>query len=336
MLRFTKEQEAFVLNHRRMHNKLHQEMQVRFGVNAANQASFQMNASPLPKDVWGEWDRDALVIQRDVLAVFNDLAATVSKSMPLGKLIHYFQQLGDNSEAHVSLDGRSKARKDAAERAYVGTPLPIIDSTYGFTWREMLAAQTEGVSLEDGNRQNAVRKVAEKLENISLYGDSQIVVSGQTLYGLANHPNRNTRSTGSTLASTTGANWKSEVIATLKLLHGDNYMGRPVTLYVNWSDWFYAGSTDYSTSYNSKTIAQAVREIEGVANVVASSKVPANTIIAVVKASDVVQVLNGMPIMTRPKARLNPEDDYDFIVMAAAAVELKYDANNNMGLAVSS
>jgi hypothetical protein len=36
------------------------------------------NASVLPKDVWGEWDRSAITVQRDVLSVFNDLAASVS------------------------------------------------------------------------------------------------------------------------------------------------------------------------------------------------------------------------------------------------------------------
>jgi len=328
MLKFTKEQAEFVANARRQHEQQHAAMKSMYS------NSLIGNASPLPKDVWGEWDRDGIMIQRDVLAVFNDLAAAVSRPMPLGKLIHHFQQISDSSGVNISMDGRSKARNDQPEYSYVGTPLPIVDSTFGFGWRQVLAAQTEGVSLDEGARMNSNRKVAEKLEDIVLNGDSQIVVAGSQLYGLRNHPKRNTRSTGSTLNGTTGANWVSEITATLKLLHGDNFRS-PATIYLNWDDWFYATATEYTAGYPKK-ISQAVLEIPGIANILPCSKVPANNIIALVKSREVVSLLNGMPMMTRAQARHNPEDDYNFVVMAASALEIKYDANDQCGVAHSS
>ncbi len=336
MLKFSPAQINYVANVRRMHEQEHAFMQHRFGVNAANQSQFMANASPLPRDVWAVWDKEAIQVSRSVLAVFNNLSASVSSPMNLGKLLHYFAQVGDSGEAHVSLDGRSSARTDQPEYAYVGTPLPIIDSTFKFGWRQMLAAQTEGETLDAAARVNSIRKVAEKLESIALVGDSQIVIGGSVLYGLTNHPKRNTRSTGATLASGTGAQWKSEIIATIKLLHGDNFRGRRVTIYLNWDDWFYASQTDYTTAYAGKSILANISEIAGVAEIVPSSSVTANTIIALVKERDVVEVLSGMPITTRAQARTNPEDDYIFKTWAAAAVELKYDSNDNIGLAVSS
>jgi hypothetical protein len=328
MLKFTKEQAEFVANARRQHEQQHASMMSMYG------NALIGNASPLPKDVWGEWDRDGIMIQRDELAVFNDLAAAVSRSMPLGKLIHHFMQISDSSGVNVSMDGRSKALNDQPEFSYVGTPLPIIDSTFGFGWRQVLAAQTEGVSLDEGARMNSNRKVAEKLEDIVLNGDSKIVVAGSQLYGLRNHPKRNTRSTGSTLNGTTGANWVSEITATLKLLHGDNFRS-PATIYLNWDDWFYATATEYTAGYPKK-ISQAVLEIPGIANIIPASKVPANNILALVKNREVVSLLNGMPMMTRAQARHNPEDDYNFVVMAASALEIKYDANDQCGVAHSS
>lgn len=330
MLRFTPQQTQFLLNSRRQHETEHAYMQHRFG------SAFIGNASPLPKDVWGEWDNEAIQLSRSILAVFNDLAGSVSRPMDIGKLMHYFKQAGDSGEAHVSLDGRSSARTDQPEYGYVGTPLPIVDSTFKFGWRQMRAAQTEGESLDAPARVNALRRVAEKLESIALVGDASIVVAGSPLYGLTNHPKRNTRSTGSTLNGTTGANWKAEIIATLKLLHGDNFRNRQATIYLNWDDWFYASQTDYTANYAGGSILKKIMEIAGVGSIVPSNSVTANTIIALVKERDVVEVLNGMPIMTRAQARHNPEDDYIFKTMAAAAVELKYDANDNIGLAVSS
>lgn len=293
------------------------------------------NASPLPRDVWGEWDREGIEVQREVLAVFGDLADSVGMAMPIGKLVHYFQQISDSGSVNVSIDGRSKARTDQPTITYHGTPLPIIDSTFSYGWRQIEAARTEGFQLDGAGRRNAMFKVAEKLEDLALVGDSTVVVGGDTLYGLTNHPKRNTRNTTNDLSDCTGPEWLADVNATLKLLHDANFR-TPATLYVNWDDWFYANSTDYSTQYPNKTIAQRVLENAGVREVIPASKVAADTIIAVIKDRRVVQVLNGMPMSTRQQFRANPEDDYNFVVMAAQALEAKYDADDNCGIAHSS
>ena len=54
------------------------------------------------------------------------------------------------------------------------------------------------------------------------------------------------------------------------------------------------------------------------------------------KQRDVVEMLNGMPMTQRPINRLNSEDDFKVKIMAAQAIQLKYDADSQMGLAVSS
>jgi uncharacterized linocin/CFP29 family protein len=329
MLRFTPEQQAFLLANRRAFN----ERQTVIGQMLGN-TSLIGNASPLPKDVWGAWDREALDVQRQVLAVFNDLAASVATPMPIGKLVHHFQTVSDSGNVNVSLDGRSKARTDQPVIEYHGTPLPIIDSTFSYGWRQIEAARSEGFQLDSAARMNAMFKVAEKLEMIALDGDASVVVGTSPLYGLRTHPRRNTRSTGVTLNGATGAQWLAEIVATLKLLHADNFKV-PATIYLNWDDWFYATSTELTTGYP-KTIAQRVLELGGVREIIPADKVAANEIIALVKDRRTVQVLNGMPMSTRAQFRANPEDDYDFVTMAAASVEVKFDAEQNCGLAHSS
>lgn len=328
MLRFTKEQQDFVLANRRQFNASQTAMAT------VHNSGLIGNALPLPKDVWGQWDREGIEVQRDVLAVFNDLAASVTTPMPIGKLVHHFQTISDSGSVNVSLDGRSKARTDQPVIEYHGTPLPILDSTFSYGWRQVEAARTEGFQLDSAARMNANYKVAEALELQTLNGDSGIVVGGDQLYGLRNHPSRNTRSTTNDLSTCTGPEWLADTNATLALLHADNFYS-PATLYVNWSDWRYATSTDYSTSYAGKTIAQRIMEDAGVAAIVPSSRVAADEIIAVIKDKRVVQVLNGMPLVTRAQARLNPEDDYNFVTMAAAALEIKFDADGQCGIAHS-
>lgn len=329
MLKFTKEQQALILANRRGFNANQRAMA------AALNGTMLGNATVLPKDVWGEWDREAVQIQRDLLVVFNDLAASVSTPMNIGKLVHYFQTVSDSGDVNISLDGRSKARTDQPVIDYEGTPLPIWDSTFSFGWRQMLAAESEGFQLDSAARVNAARKVAEKAESLVLDGDTQIVVNGVTMYGLRTNPHRNTRSTGVTLNGATGAQWLSEINATLAMLYADNFYA-PATLYVNWGDWRYATSTDYSTAYAGKTIAQRVMEDSGIAQIIPASKIDANEIIGVVKNKGVLQLLNGMPMATRAQFRANPEDDYNFVTMMAAALEIKHDSAGNCGVVHSS
>jgi hypothetical protein len=71
---------------------------------------------------------------------------------------------------------------------------------------------------------------------------------------------------------------------------------------------------DYAANYP-KTILSRIMEIPGVAALVPASKVPTDELLGVVKRPDVVQILNGMPMTMRPKARQNPEDDYVFSVL---------------------
>ena len=328
MLRFTDEQQAFVLANRRQFNASQIAMAKNHGQTLIG------NALPLPKDVWGLWDREAVEVQRTTLRVFNDLSSSVSMPMPIGKLVHHFQTVSDSGSVNVSLDGRSKGRTDQPVFAYHGTPLPIIDSPFSYGWRQVAAASTEGFVLDAAGRSNSMRKIAEKAESLMLNGDTDIVVGADPLYGLRTHPRRNTRTTAQALNGATGAQWLATITATLKLLHGDNFKS-PATIYLNFDDWFYATSTEFTAGYP-KTIAQRVLELGGLREVIDADSINAGEVIAIVKDRSVLQVLSGMPMTTRAQFRANPEDDYNFVTMAAVALEIKFDANQNCGVAVSS
>ena len=328
MLRFTDEQQAFVLANRRQFNASQIAMAENHGQTLVG------NALPLPKDVWGLWDREAVEVQRTTLRVFNDLSSSVSMPMPIGKLVHHFQTVSDSGQVNVSLDGRSKGRTDQPVFAYHGTPLPIIDSPFSYGWRQVAAASTEGFQLDAAGRMNSMRKIAEKAESLMLNGDTDIVVGADPLYGLRTHPRRNTRTTAQALNGATGAQWLATITETLKLLHDDNFKS-PATIYLNFDDWFYATSTEFTAGYP-KTIAQRVLELGGLREVIDADSINPGEVIAIVKDRSVLQVLNGMPMTTRAQFRANPEDDYNFVTMAAVALEIKFDANQNCGVAVSS
>lgn len=324
MLRFTQAQERAINAARAGFNARQTAMAQAVG-NAAME--LEGNASPVPIDAWRRIDARSTRIQRDVLAVFNTLAMANSTPVGLGDLVSYFPKIGDSGEVHVSLDGRSEGLADAATIEYEGTPIPIIDAYARFGWRQMEVIRKGQAALDVETIANHQRKVAEKLEDMVLNGLSTIVVGGATIYGLRNHPQRNTGTHGLTLATATGAEWLTAARQICTLLIGDNAFGR-VTLFLNYSDWFVASSNEFAAGYP-KTILQRILEIEQIERVVPASKMTASNMVGVagLGSGEWGSILNAMPMVTRPKMRHNPEDDYVFGVMAAVAPQFRVDAN---------
>lgn len=326
MMKFTDEQNKFIVNEREKFNDDQRKL-------AASLPADLMigNASPIPRDVWGRWDTDAVQLNRSRLAVYNEFA-DLSEPVPIGVLVSHFAQVSDSSQVSVTMDGREDGKTDQAEVTYIGTPIPIIKSPFSFGWRQIETMRRSGSNmLESASSANAQRKVADQMEDMMLNGHSKVVVAGSTIYGFRTLPSRNTGTHSLDLNGATGAQWLSTMVATLQKLIADNFFDA-ATVMLNYSDWFYASTNEFTAGYP-KTILARLLEIPGIAKIVPASKVPVNEIIAVVKRRDVVKILNGMPLVTRPKTRHDPEDNYDFSVMAAMAPQLQYDADGQCGIA---
>lgn len=323
MLRFTKEQELAVNQAREAFNL----------TQAALAAELVGNSIAVPVDAWRRIDSRGAMIQRDVLNVFNRLAAADTTPVGVGDLVSYYGQVSDSNEVNVSMDGRSTGKADQANIKYVGTPVPVLTSEARFGWRQMEVLRKSPTSLDTATIGNAQRKVAEKLEDMALNGLSSAVVGGQTIYGLRNFPQRNTATHGLTLTSATGAQWLAAFQSMFNQLIGDNAYGK-ATVFLSYADWLYASINEFVAGYP-KTILQRLQEIAQVAEIVPASKVPANEIIGVagLQTGEWGTILSAMPLVTRPKARHNAEDDYAFGVIAMAAPQFKSDFDGRAQIA---
>lgn len=325
MLKFTAEQEFAVNSAREAFN------QTMTAVAAQN--SLIGNASPIPLDAWRRVDQRGAMIQRDVLAVFNRLAASNQTPVGVGDIVNFYPQISDSGEVHVSMDGRSEGLADQANVKYVGTPVPVFDSYARMGWRQMETIRKSGGGLDVDTIANHQRKVAEKLEDVALNGLPSVVVGGSTIYGLRTFPQRSTDTHGLTLKSSTGAQWVAAFEKLINSLIGDNAFGR-VTVFVNYADYVYASINEYTANYPKK-ILQALQEIGQIAEIVPAAKVPANEIIGIagLATGEWGSILQAMPLVTRPKSRSNPEDDYVFGVLAMAAPQFRADYDGRSQIA---
>lgn len=331
MLRFTDDQQAFIRANRAGFNA----SQTELAASVATIGNMRIgNAETLPRGVWQDWDNQAMTIQREELVIFNDLASSVSRTIPIGKIVSNFAQISDSGSVNVSMDGRSKARPDRPVTTYEGVPVPIIDSTFSFGWRAVEAARTDGgmSQLEDGARINSAYHVAKEMENHILDG-SGMVIGDAKAAGLRTHTGRATRATSQTLRTATGAQWMADVKATLALLQARGFKTVTPTVYFNWDDWFYALTTDFAVATPGKTIAEAVKQL-GI-NPVPVPSLAANEIIALIKDRRTVTLLSAMPMTTRAMFRANAEDEYNFVTMMAGALQLRSSGAGTMGLAHS-
>lgn len=327
MLLFTNEQAAARDAARRGFN----ESQVAL---AARHHDLVGNAAPIPVDAWRRIDSRSTEIQRDVLAVYNRLARANTTPVGVADLVNFYGQVSDSGAVSFSMDGRIVNKGDQANVKYAGTPIPVIHADPAvFGWRQMEVIRKGGGGLDITAIGNNQRKVAEAMEDMAINGKSSVVVNGSTIYGLRTLPQRNTGAHGLTLGSASGAQWVAVVRQLVNLLVADNAFGK-VTIFVNYGDFLYIDSNDYTANY-AKTILARIMELQQVAEVVPCSRIPANEIcgIANINTGEWGSVMSAMPMVTRPKARQNPEDDYVIDTLAMTAPQFRSDFDGRAPIA---
>lgn len=321
MLIFTTEQQEAIKAARRAFN-------VRQVAMAANAATFlEGNSLAIPVDAWRRIDSRAQMLARSRLAVFNRLAQASTIPVSIADLVNYYPQVSDSNEVLVSMDGRNSAKADAASVNYVGTPVPVFTTNARMGWRQVEVIRKGGGMLDTATIANGQRKMFEKMEDMALNGLSSVVVGGGTIYGLRNLPSRNTFTHGFTLSSATGANWLTAFKQMITAALGDNNFGQ-ITVFLNYGDYTYADTTDYAANYTG-TILQRLKAIGQIKEIIPASSVPANEILGIadMDTGEWGGILSAMPLTTRPKTRHEPEDDYVFGVIAAAAPQFRSDYN---------
>ncbi|KQP02464.1 major capsid protein [Pseudorhodoferax sp. Leaf265] len=319
MLKFTQTQTATIMAARAAFNE-------RAAAMAANSAGvIEGNSLAIPLDAWRRIDTRAQLLARTRLPIFNRLAQANTIPVSIADLVNFYPRVGDSGEVLVSMDGRNAAKADAPALDYAGTPVPILTSNSRLGWRQMEVMRKGGSMLDTTAIGNNQRKIAEKMEDMVLNGLSSINVGGNTIYGLRNLPARNTFVHGFDLASATGAQWLSVVKAAIAQAMGDNQYGQ-ITLFVNQGDYTAADTTDYAANYPG-TILTRLKTIGQLKEIIPASSLPINEVIGIVDldAGEWGGILSAMPLATRPKTRIEPEDDYVFGVIAAAAPQFRSD-----------
>lgn len=262
-------------------------MRNNFNVNA-----LRTNAT-LRKDEWKLYDTAIVEIAKARLNGVADLMSRgLSFNLPnaLGITRLEWETDTDMTPAAVGMSGIARSADDRVEFNLTGMPIPIIYKDWTLNIRQLEASRRTGMPLDTMMAQKAGRVVSEKIEDI-LWNGYTGLGSNNTIYGYTTAANRNTGSVTATWVTATGAQILGDVLAMVQKAYDDHMYG-PFVLYVPIAVMTNLGN-DFKAN-GDKSILQRIREVEGIAEVKATSGLTGTNVLLVQMTSDVVQMVNGI------------------------------------------
>ncbi len=303
-----------------------------------NYEKIQVNAASLRYDEWRRLDDAVIKIAEQRLVGYADLRAAglvYNLDNAMGTTVLTWEEMSDAMEANVSISPVRRGNNDTAVFQSAHIPIPIVHADFTIDERILQESRNRGNSLSTLNAERATRKVSEQLEDMLFGAASSLTYGGGTIYTYLTHPDINLAPFSSAgeywdAAGKTAAEIKDDVIEMKQASIDDRHFG-PWILYIPTS-YDTVMDNDYSVSGGSAmTIKERIEKISGITKVVVVDRLPADTILLVQMTSDVVDLVDGMPIQ-------NVEWDteggfvHNFKVMTIQVPRVKSDYNNRSGI----
>lgn len=301
-------------------------------------------AAVLPRDAWLEMDDITRRVMRndEGQAYMADLMP-LAKAVDIGKLVHMTRVASDvNSNVNRSLSGQVPNDMDKVVYDYRGTPVPIFSTGYGREWREWNTLQSENFDALADDQEATVAKIRRDMAQYALDGDSSIVFQGYTGHGIRSNPLSKTINLGDgaagydidlTATATTSDDIDAFFTQGLGSLLDDNYIAAPVNLYISPEigrrfDQSYSGSSGFKGG----TLMDYLLTNRRIGKIAVTYELSDNEFFGFVPSSEYIRPLVGMAVNTTAKTRMNPTDNYQFLVMGAMGLEIRADYNNRTGV----
>lgn len=306
-------------------------------------ATFSNAASILPRDAWQELDGITRRVMRndEGSAFMNDLMP-LAKTVHIGKLVHLYRVSSDAGSVIRSLSGQVPVPMDKVVYDYRGSPVPIFSTAYGREWREWNTLQSENFDALSDDQEAHSAKIRRDMALYALTGDSGIVVGGYTATGILNSAyskpvNMGSAVGGANIDLTSDATTNDAIVAFFNTFFGAvldaNLVTQKVNVYVSPEisrrlDQFFS----LAAGFKEGTLFDYLLKNRRINKIVTTYELSGNAWFAFVPSSEYIRPLIGMAVGTTPMARLNPTDNYQFLIMGAMGLEIKADYNGKSGV----
>lgn len=289
----------------------------------------------LRKDEWKHFDMVVVPASQERLQGVADLmrrGLVLPIANGLGKTVLEYEDASDIEGAQVSMDGVTKGRNDRIEYDLKFLPLPITHADFQINIRVLNSSRTFGQTLDTAMAELAARKVSESLEEQLFNGLNSYTFGGGTIFGYTDAPNRNT--------VTLTTNWDDpsktgeQILDDVKDLKQANIDGLHFGPYMLYIPTAYETVLDCDFKANSdKTIRARILEVASIEGIQVIDKLSANNVVLVQMTSDVVRMVQGMPLTT-VEWQTEGNMIFHFKVMTINVPQVRADQEGNSGVAV--
>lgn len=251
----------------------------------------------LDYDEWKQIDTAVITEARQRMSIVTDLTSRglVHPLRNVGVMMSQYSRVNSKDRPRVAMSMRSTADRQRLEYDQVQVPIPVIFDEFDIDLRQLQASRNGGEGLDVSNARESALVVSEEIERMVVSGASNIVVSGNVVYGLLTHPNRNTIATSADWG--TPANIYPSVIAMIAAAKSDRMHG-PWALYLHTDQYVQALSQEGVDRFSN--ILSRLEEIPGlgVGAIKTSDAVPAGTGILVQLNSNTIDLAIAQNITT--------------------------------------
>jgi hypothetical protein len=298
-------------------------------------------AAVLPRDAWMDLDGVTRAVMRgDEGATWMNDLMPLAKPVNIGKLVHMTRVVGDAGVVVRSMSGQVPVPLDKVGYDYAGTVVPIFSSGYGREWREWNTLRSENFDALADDQDAITRKLRRDMALYVLNGDTSIVFQGYTGYGIKNHPlskaiNLGSASGGANIDLTTATADQLDAFFSgpFGAMLDANFITGRVNLYIS-PEIARAWDKAYSGAAGTKpgTIMDFLRTNRRIGKIEVSFELSGNEFFGFVPSGEYIRPLVGMAVNTTAITRLNPTDNYQFLVMGAMGLEIRADINGKSGV----
>jgi len=254
----------------------------------------------LRKDEWKQMDDAVLFAAQERLVGVTDLYSrnlVYQIGNGLGKTVLEYEDLSELTAAELTMDAVTPSQKDRPQYDLKYLPLPIVHKDFSYNIRALSASRNGGMPLDTTTAALAARQVSEKVEDMLFNGASTYAYGGGTLYGYVDFPSAN--------SVTLSVNWDASAKTGELILDDVRDMKQASIDAKHYGPWVVYVPTAYETvldddykAASDKTIRQRILEIEGITEIKVVDKLAANTVVMVQMTSDVVRIVEGLPMTT--------------------------------------
>lgn len=288
--------------------------------------------STLRRDEYIRFDEAVQRVTRPRLRVIGDLTGQgLTYTIPNGMAytVLQYQTQTDAGQAMISMDGIRRDERDRPAFDLANLPLPIISSGFSFSLRDLMVSRNRGAGLDTTMAEQCGRRVAETAEDLVLGTAGTFTYGGGTVYGLTNHPGRQTY----VLTNPTGA-WTPDVLITelldmFELLRNDNFFGPYGVIFS--TAWARYLDEDYSAAYP-RTLRTRLQELPDITSIRTVDRLTGFQIIVYAQTTDVIRIVNGMG-MTTVQWETEGGMEQHFKIMTIIVPQVRpVDPNGNSGI----